>query len=72
MKDLAQMVRQLRDETGAGFMDCKKALFACDMDMNKAKKWLKYNTSAIIIMDRIQPMPYDPVTDTVREEGETQ
>jgi elongation factor Ts len=32
----AAMVKQLREKTGAGMMDCKKALAACDGDMEKA------------------------------------
>ncbi len=30
------MVKQLRDKTGAGMMDCKEALTACDGDFNKS------------------------------------
>lgn len=32
----AQMVKELRDRTSAGMMDCKKALVACDGDIEKA------------------------------------
>ena len=32
----ATMVRELRDKTGAGMMECKKALTACDGDMEAA------------------------------------
>ena len=32
----AQLVRELRDRTGAGMMDCKKALAACGGDMEQA------------------------------------
>jgi elongation factor Ts len=32
----AEMVKQLRERTGAGMMDCKKALADCDGDMSKA------------------------------------
>ena len=32
----AAMVKELRDATGAGMMDCKKALVAADGDMQKA------------------------------------
>jgi elongation factor Ts len=37
----AALVKELRDRTGAGFMDCKKALTASDGDMDKAIEWLK-------------------------------
>ena len=32
----AAMVKELREMTGAGMMDCKKALAATDGDMDKA------------------------------------
>ena len=32
----ASMVKELREMTGAGMMDCKKALVECDGDMEKA------------------------------------
>ena len=34
----AKMVKDLREMTGAGMMDCKKALSATDGDMDKAVK----------------------------------
>jgi elongation factor Ts len=37
----ATMVKQLRDQTGAGMMDCKKALTDCDGDMDKAVDFLR-------------------------------
>ena len=37
----AAQVKQLRDLTGAGMMDCKSALVACDGDMDKAVDWLR-------------------------------
>jgi elongation factor Ts len=37
----AKLVKQLRDETGAGMMDCKKALNENDGDLAKAKEWLR-------------------------------
>jgi elongation factor Ts len=32
----AELVKELRDRTGAGFMDCKKALTEADGDLDKA------------------------------------
>lgn len=37
----AKMVKELRDLTNAGMMDCKKALVACDGDQQKAIDWLR-------------------------------
>ena len=37
----AQIVKELRERTNAGMMDCKKALVACDGDMEKAIDWLR-------------------------------
>ncbi|SHO50289.1 translation elongation factor Ts [Anaerocolumna xylanovorans] len=37
----AAMVKDLRDMTGAGMMDCKKALAATDGDMDKAVEFLR-------------------------------
>lgn len=37
----AQMVKQLREATGAGPMDCKKALVETGGDMQKAVDWLR-------------------------------
>jgi elongation factor Ts len=37
----AALVKDLRDRTGAGFMDCKKALAATDGDIEGAMAWLK-------------------------------
>jgi len=37
----AAMVKELREVTGAGMMDCKKALTATDGDKEKAIEWLR-------------------------------
>lgn len=37
----AQTVKTLRDKTGAGMMDCKKALQECGGDEEKAVSWLR-------------------------------
>ena len=34
-------VKELREKTGAGMMDCKKALEACEGNMDKAVDWLR-------------------------------
>lgn len=35
------MIKELREKTGSGMMDCKKALTECDGDMEKAVVWLR-------------------------------
>jgi len=37
----AEQVRALREATGAGMMDCKRALEATNGDFEKAKDWLR-------------------------------
>lgn len=37
----ASMVKELRDKSGAGMMDCKKALAEVDGDINAAVDWLR-------------------------------
>ena len=37
----AKLVKELRDKTGAGMMDCKKALKETDGDITKAGEWLR-------------------------------
>ena len=39
----AAMVKELREQSGAGMMDCKKALTATDGDMEKAIDYLREN-----------------------------
>ncbi len=41
MNITAQMVKELREETGVGIMDCKKALVKAEGDIEKAKKILR-------------------------------
>ena len=37
----AAMVKQLREKTGVGIMNCKEALFECDGDINTAVEFLR-------------------------------
>ncbi len=37
----ASLVKELRECTGAGMMDCKKALQECDGDQEKSRLWLR-------------------------------
>ena len=41
MEISAQLVKELRDSSGAGMMDAKKALMACDGNMEEAVDWLR-------------------------------
>lgn len=41
MAEIAALVRDLREKTGAGMMDCKKALVESDGDMEGAIDWLR-------------------------------
>ena len=41
MNITASMVKELREKTGAGMMDCKKALTEADGDMEKATEALR-------------------------------
>ncbi len=41
MEISASMVRELREKTGAGMMDCKKALAECNGDMEASIDWLR-------------------------------
>ncbi len=40
---LAKLVKELRERTGAGMMDCKKALEASNQDIDAAIDWLREN-----------------------------
>ena len=37
----ASLIKELREKTGAGMLDCKKALEECEGDINKAVDWLR-------------------------------
>ncbi|MBW1720760.1 MAG: translation elongation factor Ts [Deltaproteobacteria bacterium] len=41
MEIKATLVKELREKTGVGVMDCKEALQACDGDMEKAVEYLR-------------------------------
>ncbi len=46
-KITAAMVKELREQTKAGMMDCKKALQESDGDMEKAVAWLRQKGLAV-------------------------
>ena len=35
------LIKVVREKSGAGMLDCKKALEACDCDVEKACDWLR-------------------------------
>jgi elongation factor Ts len=41
MSEQIELIKQLRERTGAGLMDCKKALLANDNDIDKSVTWLR-------------------------------
>jgi elongation factor Ts len=43
----ASMVKELREKTNAGMMDCKKALNECAGDLAKAQDWLRQKGLAV-------------------------
>ena len=45
----AKQVKELREMTGAGMMDCKKALGQTDGDMDKAVELLRTRNSRIML-----------------------
>ena len=47
MKITSQMVKELRDKTNAGMMDCKKALTETEGDMEKAVDFLRQKGLAV-------------------------
>ena len=53
----ASQVKSLRDQTGAGIMDCKRALVAAKGNMAEARDWLRQQG----MMDSIPPMGRSPV-----------
>ena len=44
----SQMITELRQRTGAGFADCKKALAECAADMDKAIEYLRKKNLATV------------------------
>ena len=41
MASLTEQIKELRERTGAGMLDCKKALEANEFDIEKAIDWLR-------------------------------
>ena len=69
----AQMVKALREKTGAGMMDCKKALTETGGDMEKAIDFLreKGNVAGVVKLDKrlLILLHLDKVLDRFSEPG---
>lgn len=65
----AKEVKELREMTGAGMMDCKKALTATDGDMDKAVEWLRENGLAKAAKKASRIAAEGIVTTVVSEDG---
>lgn len=65
----AQMVKELREKTGAGMMDCKKALVEVNGDMEKAVDWLRQKGMAKAAKKSGRPTCEGLVTSAVSKDG---
>lgn len=66
----AQMVKTLREKTGAGMMDCKKALVEVDGDMDKAVDWLRQKGMAKAEKKSGRPTCEGLVTASISKDGQ--
>lgn len=66
----ASMVKELREMTGAGMMDCKKALSATDGDMDKAVEFLRENGLAKAEKKAGRTAAEGIVATTISEDGQ--
>ena len=61
MEITTAMIKELREKSGAGIMDCRGALVSCDGDINKAlvelkeKGLIKAQKKAMIIPIQVMP-----------------
>ncbi len=55
----AAMVKELREKSGAGMMDCKKALTETDGDMDKAVDFLRENLEDLGFYIEKEDMAYE-------------
>ena len=60
MEISASMVKDLREKTGAGMMDCKKALVETNGDMDKAIDYLREKGFDF----EFQSLPYQDISST--------
>ena len=67
----AKMVKELREMTGAGMMDCKKALTQCDGDMDKAVDFLREKGLAAAAKKSSRVAAEGIVVEAMAEDGKT-
>ena len=67
----AAMVKELREKTGAGMMDCKKALVEVDGDLEKAVDWLRQKGMAKAAKKSGRATSEGPVMAAVSADGKT-
>jgi len=67
----ASMVKELREMTGAGMMDCKNALVECDGDMDKAVEFLREKGLAKAAKKAGRIAAMGLVKTAISEDGET-
>ena len=67
----AQLVKELRDMTAAGMMDCKKALVEVEGDLEKAVDWLRQKGMAKAAKKSGRATSEGLVTVTLSDDGKT-
>jgi len=67
----ANVVKELRDITGAGMMDCKRALQECNGDAEAAKDWLRKRGQAIADKKSTRKASEGLVFHTISDDGRT-
>ena len=67
----AQLVKELREMTGAGMMDCKKALVEVEGDLEKAVDWLRQKGMAKAAKKSGRATSEGLVTVTLSDDGKT-
>lgn len=66
-----QMIKELRDETGAGFMDCKRALEQAGGDMEEARKILRQKGAVIATKRASKEVNQGVIAGKVSADGRT-
>lgn len=65
----ADMVKTLREKTGAGMLDAKKALAESLGDMEEAVEWLRYKGTSYPYIPLIKRNPQQPDATAIRDEA---
>lgn len=67
----ASAVKELRELTGAGMMDCKRALSECDGELEAAKDWLRKKGQALADKKAVRKASEGLIHICVSDEGKT-